>query len=49
MIRGIAVLLLFQLVGESLVFLTGLTVPGPAVGEVLILLEIRLGCCPAGR
>lgn len=41
MIRGIAVLLLFQLVGESLVFLTGLTVPGPAVGLVLLFLFLQ--------
>ena len=41
MIRGIAVLLLFQLVGESLVFLTGLTVPGPAVGLVLLFLGLQ--------
>lgn len=41
MIRGIAVLLLFQLLGESLVFLTGLTVPGPAVGLVLLFLGLQ--------
>lgn len=41
MIRGIAVLLLFQLLGESLVFLTGLTVPGPAVGLVLLFLALQ--------
>ena len=41
MIRGLAVLLLFQLLGESLVFLTGMTVPGPAVGLVLLFLALQ--------
>src|SRR5690349_8953139 len=40
MIRGIAALLLFQLLGESLVFLTGLPVPGPVVGLVLLFLVL---------
>jgi putative effector of murein hydrolase LrgA (UPF0299 family) len=42
MIRGIAALLLFQLFGESLVFLTGLNIPGPAFGLVLL-------SCPSGN
>ncbi|WP_210529627.1 CidA/LrgA family protein [Rubellimicrobium arenae] len=41
MIRGIAALLLFQLLGESLVFLTGLRVPGPVVGLVLLFLALQ--------
>jgi holin-like protein len=40
MIRGIAVLLLFQLLGESLVFLTGLAVPGPVIGLTLLFLAL---------
>lgn len=36
MLRGLAVLLLFQLVGESLVFLLGVSTPGPVVGLVLL-------------
>ena len=36
MLRGLAVLLLFQLVGESLVFLLGVPIPGPVVGFVLL-------------
>lgn len=36
MLRGFAVLLLFQLVGESLVFLLGVSIPGPVVGLVLL-------------
>lgn len=36
MLRGLAVLLLFQLVGESLVFLLGVSIPGPVVGLVLL-------------
>jgi putative effector of murein hydrolase LrgA (UPF0299 family) len=41
MIRGIAALLLFQLFGESLVFLTGLNIPGPAFGLVLLFLALQ--------
>ncbi|MFD1745309.1 CidA/LrgA family protein [Rhizobium helianthi] len=41
MIRGFAVLLLFQLLGESLVFLTKLPVPGPVIGLVLLFLALR--------
>ncbi|WP_454289726.1 CidA/LrgA family protein [Rhizobium arsenicireducens] len=36
MLRGFAVLLLFQLVGESLVFLLGVSIPGPVAGLVLL-------------
>ncbi|MGE6743975.1 CidA/LrgA family protein [Allorhizobium pseudoryzae] len=36
MLRGLAVLLLFQLVGESLVFLLGVPIPGPVAGLVLL-------------
>ena len=41
MMRGIAALLLFQLAGESLVFLAGLRIPGTAVGMVLLFLALR--------
>ena len=37
MIRGLTVLLLCQFVGSLLVALTGLPVPGPVVGMVLLL------------
>lgn len=37
MLRGLAILLLFQLAGESVVFLSGLRVPGPVVGLTLLL------------
>lgn len=43
MIHGLAALLLFQLLGESIVFLSGLNVPGPVVGLVLLFLAMRLG------
>ena len=51
MIRGIAVLLLFQLLGESVLFLTGLPVPGPVVGLVLLFLALQGGrrLAPAAR
>jgi holin-like protein len=43
MIRGLAVLLVFQLAGEVLAHLLALPVPGPVVGLVLLLgaLELR--------
>ncbi|MGF9565572.1 CidA/LrgA family protein [Neorhizobium sp. JUb45] len=43
MLRGIAALLLFQLLGESLVFLTRLPVPGPVVGIVLLFAALQAG------
>jgi len=36
MIKGVALLLLFQLVGESIVFVSGVPLPGPVVGLVLL-------------
>lgn len=36
MVRGVAILLLFQLLGESLVFVTHLPLPGPVVGLGLL-------------
>ncbi len=50
MLRGIATLLLFQLIGESIVFLTKFPVPGPVVGLVLLFTALqfarRLGRAP---
>ncbi len=43
MVRGVAVLLLFQLLGEVLAHLLRLPVPGPVVGMVLLLLALELG------
>jgi holin-like protein len=44
MIRGLAVVLVFQLAGEVLSYLLSLPIPGPVVGMVLLLvaLELRL-------
>lgn len=42
MLRGIAALLLFQLIGESIVFLVKLPVPGPVVGLVLLFLFLQM-------
>lgn len=42
MLRGLAVLLMFQLIGESLVFLTGLSIPGPVVGLILLFGALSL-------
>jgi holin-like protein len=42
MLRGLALLLLFQLAGESIVFLTGLQIPGPVVGLVLLAVSLPL-------
>jgi holin-like protein len=40
MLRGLALLLLFQLAGESIVFLTGLKIPGPVIGLVLLAIAL---------
>jgi holin-like protein len=42
MLRGFAVLLLFQLVGEVLTRAMGLPVPGPVVGMALLLVALEL-------
>lgn len=42
MLRGLALLLLFQLAGESIVFLTGLKIPGPVIGLVLLAVALPL-------
>lgn len=41
MIKGIALLLLFQLLGESAVFLSGIPLPGPVVGLVLLFVAMQ--------
>ncbi|MCY1664776.1 CidA/LrgA family protein [Rhizobium sp. SL86] len=43
MLRGIATLLMFQLIGESLVFLSKIPVPGPVVGLVLLFVVLQIG------
>ncbi len=43
MLRGLAVLLVFQLAGEVLAHLLDLPVPGPGVGMVLLLGALELG------
>jgi holin-like protein len=43
MLRGFAVLLLFQLAGEVIARLAALPVPGPVVGMVLLLLALQAG------
>lgn len=42
MIKGVAILLLFQLLGESIVFSTGLPFPGPVVGLVMLFIAMLL-------
>ena len=42
MLRGLALLLVFQLLGEVLTHLLALPVPGPVVGMVLLLLALEL-------
>ena len=41
LLRGLLVLLACQLTGETVVHLTGLAVPGPVVGMVVLLLVLR--------
>ena len=43
MLRGWAVLLVFQLVGEALTRAIGWAIPGPVVGMALLLLALQLG------
>ena len=40
MLRAFAILLLFQCLGEGLVFLFGLPVPGPVAGMLMLLLAL---------
>lgn len=42
MLDGLIILLVFQLLGEALVGLTGLPLPGPVAGMVLLLLALML-------
>lgn len=42
MIKGIAILLLFQLLGESLVFSTDIPLPGPVVGLTMLFIVMLL-------
>ena len=42
MIPALATLLIFQLLGETLVLLSGVPVPGPVVGLALLLLTLVL-------
>lgn len=49
MIVGLAVLLLFQLVGESIAILLDLPIPGPVIGMILLFLMLTLrGGVPKG-
>jgi holin-like protein len=48
MVRGLFVLLVCQLVGQFLVTLTGVPVPGPVVGLVLLLVVLKVRR-PSGR
>ncbi|NJP05070.1 MAG: CidA/LrgA family protein [Chloroflexaceae bacterium] len=40
MILALTTLLLFQLAGEIVVFLTGIPIPGPVIGMLLLLLAL---------
>lgn len=48
MLKGLLIILLFQLAGEFLVRLTGLPVPGPVVGLVFFLVLLRVRRPAAG-
>lgn len=41
MIRGAAILLLFQLLGESFVFVSHLPIPGPVVGLAFLFMAMQ--------
>jgi holin-like protein len=42
MLAGLTWLLVFQCLGEALVYLTGLPVPGPVVGMLLLFVGLRV-------
>jgi holin-like protein len=42
MLAGLTWLLVFQCIGEALVYFTGLPVPGPVVGMLLLFAGLRL-------
>jgi holin-like protein len=42
MLAGLTALLVFQCIGEAIVYLTGLPVPGPVVGMLLLFVGLRL-------
>ncbi len=42
MIEGIATLLIYQLIGETLTFALGLPIPGPVIGMALLLAALAL-------
>ncbi|KAF0804431.1 hypothetical protein A6D6_03069 [Alcanivorax xiamenensis] len=49
MIDGLLILLLFQFLGEVLIHLTGLPLPAPVVGMVLLLFALMLGVPGMGK
>lgn len=42
MLAGLTWLLVFQCIGEAIVYLTGLPVPGPVIGMLLLFVGLRL-------
>ena len=42
MLQGVIILLLFQLLGEAIVALTGTPVPGPVIGMLLLWLALHI-------
>ena len=42
MIEGIATLLIYQLIGETLTFVFGLPIPGPVIGMALLLATLAV-------
>lgn len=45
--RGLAIIVVFQLAGEVLVTLTGIPFPGPVLGLLLLWLALSKGWVPA--
>lgn len=42
MLEALAILLLYQLIGESIVVVLGLPLPGPVIGMVLLFLSLTI-------
>lgn len=43
-LRGIAALVCFQGIGEALVYISGVPIPGPVIGMILLFATLQLAC-----
>ncbi|WP_461517552.1 CidA/LrgA family protein [Porticoccus sp.] len=43
-LRGVAALVCFQGIGEALVYFSGIPIPGPVIGMILLFAALQLTC-----